>query len=142
MVPTGRERVGKHTSIDLFLSVQKNDGMRPIRALKKKCQDRLESVKDQNDSAKKKVIQKNAEDLKKFKETLQKAIDPELWRRTKRFLHENKRARAGEDVWSIKLDELSEAVQLFGCGDVPNDFSMKTNELELVRMSGASSWMN
>ncbi len=113
-------RVAEEDTNDLFLSVQevlkaKNDGMRRIRALEKKCQERLESVKDQNDSAKKKVIQKNAEDLKKLKETLQKAIDPELWRRTKRFLHENKRARAGEDVWSIKLDELSEAVQLFGC---------------------------
>ena len=113
-------RVAEEDTNDLFLSVQevlkaKNDGMRRIRALEKECQERLESVKDQNDSAKKKVIQKNAEDLKKLKETLQRAIDPELWRRTKRFLHENKRARASEDVWSIKLDELSEAVQLFGC---------------------------
>ena len=44
-----------------------------------------------------------------------KRLDETLWKRVKAFLYENKNAKDGEPVWSIREDALREAVRYMGC---------------------------
>lgn len=50
-----------------------------------------------------------------LKQPVGKRIDPELWKRVKGFLKENKRAKEHEPVWAVNYKELSTAVEFKGC---------------------------
>ena len=42
-------------------------------------------------------------------------IDQDLWKRTHRYLHENKRAKLSEPVWSVDFEKLKQATEFMGC---------------------------
>ena len=86
-----------------------------IRQIKNETLKSIEKAAQKGEAAVKKVKSSAAELVRKQEEQNSKLIDPMQWKKIKRFLYENRRAKDGEPVWSIKFDELKEAVEFKGC---------------------------
>lgn len=66
-----------------------------------------------NAKAAKALIDKAKKDAEKL--SRQAPIDPVLWKRVRKYLRENKKAKPTELVWSVNFDELKKAVEFMGC---------------------------
>lgn len=66
-----------------------------------------------NTKAAKTLIAKAKKEAEKLSQ--QTPIDPVLWKRVRRYLRENKKAKSTELVWSVNFDELKKAVEFMGC---------------------------
>ena len=89
--------------------------MAKIRQIKSETLKSIEKAAQKGEAAVKKVKSSAAELVRKQEEQNSKLIDPVQWKKIKRFLYENRRAKDDEPVWSIKFDELKEAVEFKGC---------------------------
>ena len=93
----------------------KNEGAAKIRQIESETLKSIEKAAQKGEAAVKKVKSSAAELVRKQEEQNSKLIDPVQWKKIKRFLYENRRAKDDESVWSIKFDELKEAVEFKGC---------------------------
>lgn len=96
----------------------KNDEVQAIRLEQRQKQEAVDKVRTQQgeEQAQKLIRQFAEQSAKNPRRPL--IIDDELWRRTRRFLCENKHAKDNEPVWSVKYDALKKAVALAGCHDI------------------------
>ena len=93
----------------------KNEGAAKIRQIESETLKSIEKAAQKGEAAVKRVKSSAAELVRKQEEQNSKLIDPVQWKKIKRFLYENRRAKDDEPVWSIKFDELKEAVEFKGC---------------------------
>ena len=93
----------------------KNEGAAKIREIERETLKSIEKAAQKGEAAVKRVKSSAAELVRKQEEQNSKLIDPVQWKKIKRFLYENRRAKDDEPVWSIKFDELKEAVEFKGC---------------------------
>ena len=93
---------------------RKNEEVQRQRDQEKLVAEATEKAKELGNTKEAKALidkaKKEAEKLSK-----QAPIDPVLWKRVRRYLRENKKAKPTELVWSVNFDELKKAVEFMGC---------------------------
>ena len=106
----------ENTDRDVLKALElKNEGAAKIRQIESETLKSIEKAAQKGEAAVKRVKSSAAELVRKQEEQNSKLIDPVQWKKIKRFLYENRRAKDDEPVWSIKFDELKEAVEFKGC---------------------------
>ena len=106
----------ENTDRDVLKALElKNEGAAKIREIESETLKSIEKAAQKGEAAVKRVKSSAAELVRKQEEQNSKLIDPVQWKKIKRFLYENRRAKDDEPVWSIKFDELKEAVEVKGC---------------------------
>ena len=106
----------ENTDRDVLKALElKNEGAAKIRQIESETLKSIEKAAQKGEAAVKRVKSSAAELVRKQEEQNSKLIDPVQWKKIKRFLYENRRAKDDEPVWSIKFDELKEAVEVKGC---------------------------
>ena len=106
----------ENTDRDVLKALElKNEGAAKIREIESETLKSIEKAAQKGEAAVKRVKSSAAELVRKQEEQNSKLIDPVQWKKIKRFLYENRRAKDDEPVWSIKFDELKEAVEFKGC---------------------------
>ena len=93
---------------------RKNEEVQRQRDQEKLAAEATEKAKELGNTKEAKTLidkaKKEAEKLSK-----QTPIDPVLWKRVRKYLRENKKAKPTELVWSVNFDELKKAVEFMGC---------------------------
>ena len=106
----------ENTDRDVLKALElKNEGAAKIRQIESETLKSIEKAAQKGEAAVKRGKSSAAELVRKQEEQNSKLIDPVQWKKIKRFLYENRRAKDDEPVWSIKFDELKEAVEVKGC---------------------------
>ena len=77
-----------------------------IRQIESETLKSIEKAAQKGEAAVKKVKSSAAQLVRKQEEQNSKLIDPVQWKKIKRFLYENRRAKDDEPVWSIKFESL------------------------------------